>query len=189
MAAQSKTSRLVRSFRSEGSADLTPRVTMNVTHVHFETPANGKSVEASLAEFFGGQLPPPGIGRAAAAYGLNTTIGNALGNLEGDELNDPDEIMEAIRDRIETLKKGQWASDRVGGGRPSIVKMAFFDWRKSKGVKDSDEKIASLTAQWFEDETNFKKLQANPEFAVYLAQFKASRKKPEAGAAAADLLA
>ncbi len=178
-----KTPRLVRSFRSEGSEDLTPRVTETVIAINFVTPANGKSIEVPLSSF------PPGIQKAAMAYGLNATIGNAMGNLESEELDDPDEILEAVQERIKSLQAGKWAGERTGGGRPSIVWMAFTDWRKSNGVKDTEEKLAALRTQWFDDDANFKKLQANPEFSVYLAQFKASRKKPEAGAVSADLLA
>lgn len=183
MATQTKASRLVRSYRSKGSADLTPRVTETVEAIHFVTPANGKSVDAVISSF------PAGIQAAALAYGLNATIGNALGNLDDHDLEDPDRIMDAIQERIKSLQAGKWAGERTGGGRPSIVWMAFQAWRTSKGVKDTPEKLAALHTQWFEDEGNFKKLQANPEFAKYLVDFKASRKAPAATVASADLLA
>ncbi len=183
MATQTKASRLVRSYKSVGSADLTPRVTENVEAIHFVTPANGKSVDAVISSF------PEGIRSAALAYGLNATIGNALGNLDDSDLEDPDRIMDAIMERIKSLQAGKWAGERTGGGRPSIVWMAFQAWRASKGVKDSPEKLAALHTQWFDDDTAFKKLNANPEFAKYLVDFKASRKKPETVSATADLLA
>ena len=179
----SKTSRLVRQFKSS-KGELTPRVHEDVVTLVFSSPdVNGKSIEVPLSSF------PEGIRNAAMAYGLNTTIGSAMGNLEDAELDDPDHVIGAISERIKSLQAGKWAGERSGGGRPSIIWMAFVDWRRSKGVKDDEAKLASLHTNWFEDETNFKKLQANPEFAVFLAGFKASRKKPDAQAANAELLA
>ncbi len=183
-----KTSRLVRKFKSEGSADLTPRVTMNASGIVF-TVANGKSVEANLADFFGGVLPPAGIGRACAAYGLNATIGGATGNLDGEDLSDPDEVLDAITSRINTLKAGNWASERTGGGRPSMVWAAFQEFRQSKGIKDTPEKLSALHAQWFENEENHKSLLKNAEFSAFLAAHKAKKAKPGVAAANADLLA
>src|SRR5689334_22448050 len=110
-----KTSRLVRQFRSEGSAELTPRVTEKVVAIVFTTPANGKSIEVPVKSF------PASIQAMSLAYGLNATIGNALGNLDKDELEDPDVVMETLQDRVKTLQAGQWASERTGGGRPSMV--------------------------------------------------------------------
>lgn len=189
MADESKNaSRLVRQFKSVDGA-LTPRVTENAIGVVFTTPANQKSTEVSLADFCGGNLPPVGIGRMMLAYGANTTIGNALGNLDKTELDDPDEVMSALRDRIELLKAGKWASERVGGGRPSMVWQAFQEFRQSKGQKDDEVKLAALHAQWFDDDANNARLLANAEFAAFLASFKAKRKKPAEAAQSADLLA
>ncbi len=183
MATQSKTSRLVRSYKSVGSDTHTPRVTETVESIHFAVADGAKSVDAVINSF------PAGIQRAAMAYGLNATIGNALGNLDEKQLDDPDQVLDAIRERIQSLQAGKWAGERTGGGRPSIVWMAFQAWRSSKGVKDTPEKLEALHKNWFEDEGNFKKLQANPEFAKFLVDFKASRKAPAATVASADLLA
>lgn len=181
MADSKKTPRLVRQFKNEGSDELTPRVKENTIAIVFTTPANGKRVEVGVSSF------PQGIRNAALAYGLNATIGNAMGNLEDGELDDPDEIMEAIQGRVSDLQAGKWAGERTGGGRPSMIWQAFVEFRKSKGQKDDEAKLASLRTHWFEDDANFKALQANPDFSVYLAQFKASKKKTTTPTA--DLLA
>lgn len=181
MADSKKTPRLVRQFRNEGSDELTPRVKENTVAVVFTVPANGKRVEAPISSF------PKGIQTAALAYGLNATIGNAMGNLEDGELDDPDEIFDAIQTRINDLQAGKWTGERTGGGRPSLVWMAFQEFRKSKGQKDDEAKLAALHANWIENEANQKALCANEEFAPFLAKFKASRSKK--GSATADLLA
>lgn len=176
-----KTPRLVRQFKNEGSDELTPRVKENTIAIVFTTPANGKRVEVPVSSF------PQGIRNAALAYGLNATIGNAMGNLEDGELDDPDEIMEAINGRVSDLQAGKWAGERTGGGRPSMVWQAFQEFRKSSGKKDDEATLQKLHAQWIEDEANQKALLANVDFAPFFAKFKAARNKK--GSATADLLA
>lgn len=177
-----KTPRLTRQFKAIQTGELTPRVHDNVASIVFTTPANGKSVECPLSSF------PEGIQKAAMAYGLNATIGNAMGNLDDAELNDPDKIMDALQERIKSLQAGKWAGERTGGGRPSVIWAAFQAFRAKGGKKDTPETLAAAHAHWFEDEANFKALQANSDFSIFLAQFKASQKKTS-GPATADLLA
>lgn len=178
-----KTPRLTRQFKAIQTGELTPRVHENVASIVFTTPANGKSEEVPLSSF------PEGIQKAAMAYGLNATIGNAMGNLDDKQLEDPDEIMKALRERIKSLQAGKWAGERTSGGRPSLVWEGFQAFRKSKGLNDNEAKLAALHTQWFEDAENFKKLMKSyPAFTVFLAQFKAER-KPADAAPVSDLMA
>lgn len=178
-----KVSRLNRSFKA-ANGEMTPRVNGDVVAIHFETPANGKSFEVTLDSF------PPAIKVAALAYGLNATIGNAMGNLDDAELGDPDKVRDAIEKRIKSLQAGEWTGERTGGGRPSQVWEAFVAMRTERKSDVSEKRLADLHAQYFEDETGHKSLLANADFATYLAGYKA-RKKAGKGpvASSADLLA
>ncbi len=186
--AQTKISRITRRFKSESDPEgKSARTSNDVTHIIFTT-ANGKVLEIDLKTMFGGSLPPVSVGRAAAGAGVSNAVGGA-GLADDVNTDDPDEVMEAMVERNKALSAGRWTAEHRGGGRPSLVWLAFVEWRKSKGNNDNEAKLAALRAQWFENEDNFKAMQKNAEFAVYLANYKAKNAKPSAGSATADLLA
>ncbi len=186
-AAQTKTSRITRRFRSESDpSGKAARTSNDVTHIIFTT-ANGKELEVDLKAMFGGTLPPPSVGRASAGAGISNAVGGA-GLADDVNTDDPDAVREAMEERIKALNSGRWTAEHRGGGRPSNVWLAFIEWRKSKGQNDNDAKLAELRAHWIDDENNLKRLNKNPEFAAFLANFKAKASK-DSGPATAELLA
>ena len=76
--------------------------------------------EVDLAEMFGGKLPPASIGRAAAAFGLNTSIGNAANTATGHDgeaaSTTLEDIQDAVQKRIKSLSEGKWSAERAEFG-------------------------------------------------------------------------
>ena len=125
-----KSRSIKRSFISD-SGETSPRAT-NDTKTVVLTYENEQSHSLDLAQVFGGSLPGPCVGRAAAAFGLSTSLGNA-GNTaayakakETGEEADPDTIWEAVNDRLENILRGEWAEEREGAGPPTTLLIETF---------------------------------------------------------------
>lgn len=137
-------------------SDPTPqaRVGLDVNTIVF-TFRDGKGHEVDkitfpLAQAFGGSLPAPGVGRAAAAFGINTSAGNAGNTVkgEGGEAADLSERIEAIKARLETFSEGRWESERASatGPRTSMVLEAIKAVLDKGGRSDDYPKfVESLT--------------------------------------------
>src|SRR5689334_4312081 len=147
---------ITRLFVNESSAEPTPRAANDTTAVILRF-ANKYEIKYDLAEAFGGSLPAPSVGRAAAAFGLSTSLGNA-GNTAGAEAApvvgtdedgrpikgeaDPNDIIEAVEERLARLKEGTWAAEREGAGPPTTIMVeAFVEYRKVKGLSIDEARI------------------------------------------------
>jgi len=146
---------IVRSFISEAGEE-TPRATNDAKAVVL-TFANKYKIQYDLVDAFAGTLPAPSVGRAAAAFGLSTSLGNA-GNTAGAENApvvgtdedgrpikgeaDPNDIIEAVEERLARLKEGTWAAEREGAGPPTTIMVeAFVEYRKAKGLSFDEPRI------------------------------------------------
>lgn len=118
------------------------RCDTDVTHVGFAYTDGEESV-LDLKDVFGGSLPPPSVGRAAAAFGINTSAGNA-GNTVGKDATAA-EVREAIEARLETFTNGRWTSERAEGGpRPSMFFEALRQHRAASGRPADDAAMADF---------------------------------------------
>ena len=81
---------------------------------------------------------------------------------------------------MKALSAGRWTAEHRGGGRPSQVWQAFVDYRTENKADVSPKRLDALRAQYFDNEANFKLLQKDPLFSVYLAQWKARNTKADA---------
>lgn len=96
------------------SGEVTSRATLDVQKVVFEfTDAGGEPLIMNLDDLAGFSGLPDGVVRAAAAFGVNTSVGNTFGAIK----DNPVEARLAAEDRWGTLTDGEWASEREGGMR------------------------------------------------------------------------
>jgi hypothetical protein len=106
---------------------------------------------------------------AAAAFGLNTSVGNTFGAIA-----DPIEALEAAESRWETLRSGVWSSERHVGPRTTDLVEAVVRWYVSNGREISDDDRAKIVAT-VGDAAAAKALQADPEVGVHLAAIRKER--------------
>lgn len=129
-----------RTFRDEAGT-LEPRVMLDVTAVVFRFPHTGEELVMKLADL--GPLPPPGVLRAAAAFGINTSVGNVLGSV-----TDRADFHDACAARWETLISGSWSSDREFGPRIGHLIEAISRIKTRKdGMAPSKEWTDALRAK------------------------------------------
>lgn len=184
-----KASRIQRLFRHEGSDELTSRATNETTHVIFKVVKSGEEIIFPLSDLFSGKLPPPCVGRAAAAFGVNTSAGNMLTGVEDTE--DPEEIADAIKQRLAAFSAGRWSAERAGGGgRPRLVWLALIAFRQERGQPTDDNSMAKFHAM-LDDGEQVKKWMANANFLSHYLRIQAERqaKKAVVASSDADLLA
>ena len=118
-----------RLFIHDSDPTPAPRVGLDVNALVFSfRDGTGEEVERitfNFAQVFGGTLPPPGVGRAAAAFGINTSAGNAGNTVkgEGDAAATLADRIEAVKARLETFSEGRWESERPSatGPRTTLV--------------------------------------------------------------------
>ncbi len=204
---QKKTARINRRFRHEGSDELTSRATNETTHVVFEVvnhpntkpwvfdvkeaAADGPShgvIEFPLSLVFGGKLPPPCVARAAASFGINTSAGNMLTGVNNPD--DPEEVAEAIEQRLSSFAEGRWSAERAGGGgRPKLIWLALIRMRQNLGAPVDDNAMAKFKPM-LDDKEKVKEWMANAKFQAALASIQAERAAGQVSAAKdSDLLA
>jgi hypothetical protein len=181
---------IVRLFKNASSEELAGRAGLDCEAVIFKFPDDTEE-EVDLAEFFGGHLPPPCVGRAAAAFGLNTSIGNA-GNTAKEEDGSkasPETQIEAVKTRIEVLRQGKWASDAIGGGaRPSLLLAAIKEYREANKAPTDDEKMAEIRQKLRDDEELAKQWSKLPPIVAILDRMRAERNQANAKGDAKELL-
>ena len=141
---------------------------------------NGATGTVDMAKVFGGTLPPPSVGRAAAAFGVSTTIGNA-GNTAGaddkkarglkrEDDPDPEIVFNALMSRLEKVvppdgTEGEWTTARETGPRTSLMLEAIVAYRTAKGRPVNDEVLAKYRAS-LRDIDYVKRTMADPDFRV-----------------------
>jgi len=178
---------LTRLFEHESEPKVRPRADLDVTAVIFQYE-DGKSTRFSLADIFPGGLPKPCVARAAAAFGVNTSAGNAGNTLDSDA---PDDIRDAVEGRLELFSAGKWSQERQGGGpRTSILLEAIVEYRKGHGLPVGDSDLQKYRDR-FDDKDAVKAWMADPDFAKIYYQIQAQKRIQSAekkGGHAADLL-
>lgn len=129
---------------------------------------------------------PEGVLRAAAAFGINTSVGNTFG-----AISDPDDAIEAAEERWETLKSGRWSAERETGPRTSDLIEAVCRAREERGQPVADDFRDNLRAK-FADPAYVKAVEGDPRIAVHVAAIRKeraedrARKAQERAAAAGD---
>ena len=193
--AEAKTTkgRVLRRLFAHDDGSVTGRAGLDVNTVIFKLE-DEREIRDELAKYFGGKLPPPCVGRAAAAFGINTSAGNVVGTLERERDEDgkitgtphPDDVFEALNDRLETFKAGRWAEESAAGGpRTSLMLETAIKFRKEVQGKDSDPDWLAKTRERFEDDKDFtKKLLSDPQFRAIHEGIKLERAQARATAAA-----
>jgi len=155
-----------RWFLTESNpTERVPRATNDVTIVGF-TFADGTESQIDLKDVFGGSYPPVSVGRAAAAFGINTSAGNAANTAEE---KTPAGLKDAVDARLETFGEGRWSAERAEGGpRSSLFFDALLEYRRQNGADISEAKMAALRTT-FADAEQRKAALANGAFKkVYL---------------------
>jgi hypothetical protein len=104
--------------------------------------ASGKKVELALAEIIKDQsvidwlAEHAPIAIRAALFGLKTTVGNAVTSVKN---GSPDEMLQAIENRKETLIEGEWREGGERGPSPKLVLEAMLNWYAGKTGKQANE--------------------------------------------------
>jgi hypothetical protein len=183
---------LTRLFIHESDKTPRPRAGLDVTEIVFKY-ADEQETRVPLAQFFGGTLPAPGVGRAAAAFGINTSAGNTIGTLERErdasgKLAEPDpaDVKAAVEDRLETFAAGRWAAEEGSGG-PGVGTrlLSLIKFREMSG-KSADEAWKASKRQQLEEDPNFwKTLMSHDGFRAVHEGLVAERAAAKAKAASA----
>jgi len=172
---QSKERSIFRLFRDE-DGKIGSRATENVVAIGFKY-ADDEESWIDLAKVFGGNLPPPSVGRAAAALGVSTSAGNAGGSVAKAAGHNPEVIREAVEKRLETFvpedgSPGEWSAERDSGGpRTSVLLEALKAYRQQHNADTSDAKMAELREK-LKDEEWRKKYLSHQDFQAVLLKVK-----------------
>jgi len=162
---------LTRLFIHESDKTPRPRAGLDVTDIVFKY-ADDHETRVPLAQYFGGTLPAPGVGRAAAAFGINTSAGNTIGTLERErdasgKLAEPDpaDVKAAVEDRLETFTAGRWAAEEGAGGPGVGTRLLSLIAYREKSGKTADETWKAKMRERLEEDKDFwKSLVANDAF-------------------------
>lgn len=127
-----KMNRLYITRSGEETAKLTP----DVASVVWEVVGSGERVQLDLGDLFPEGMPAPCVGLCAAAFGVNTAVGNTVGNTR-----DTTEMVRRLRDRASAISEGEWASGREGGPRMRFVLEAWRQSLEARGHSVSDEQV------------------------------------------------
>lgn len=103
--------RTLRRLYRNRDGEVTKRLSDQVAGVILETISGGHRVDADLAQLFGGSLPEPSMGLCAAAFGMNTVLGNEIA---GKDKSDPAALATAISERLGAIYEGEWSEGRQG---------------------------------------------------------------------------
>lgn len=104
--------------------------------------ASGKKVEltiheiikdSSVVDWLAEHAP---IAIRAMLFGLKTTVGNAVTSVKN---GSPDEMLQAIEQRKETLVDGEWREGGERGPSPKLVLEAMLQWYQGKTGKQASE--------------------------------------------------
>lgn len=151
------------------------RATTSVQGFRIELVENSQVFEHSLSDFSEDVL------RAAAAFGIVTSVTNAIG---GKNLS-VEERAELIEDRLATFLEGEWASERQSGPRSSQLLDAIVQVRLDNGKESSQEWKDAMSIKLKDDEEARKGYMNNPLIRAALEKIKAEAAAKRAQAAAA----
>ena len=187
-ATKSKRARiLTRLFLHDGEEHPKPRAGLNVNTIIFKYEDETET-RVPLAPFFGGTLPPASVGRAAAAFGINTSAGNTIGTLEKDDDGNvhPADVKEAVEDRLKTFEAGRWADEAAGVGPGTTLRLDTLVKFKTEVLKSeaTDEWVKTMRQKLEDDKDWWKTLMSDPSFRSVHEALKAERATARAKAAA-----
>lgn len=117
---------------------------------------------------------PPGVMRAAAAFGINTSVGNTFG-----AERDPNEAYQLACDRWATLREGDWSADRQTGPRTSDLVEALCRYSATQG-HTVDEAFRARLKQKCGDEAQRKAWESNAQVQVHLMALRKERAEENA---------
>lgn len=182
MAETRKTVLKRRFVGSKNPAEDSPRADVDVEKIIFTFEENGEIREVHLSDFSDGIL------RAAAAFGLNTSLGNAVNTAksEAGEGVEPTatERIGAFDDRLAGLKAGTWSAERAEGGpRMGVFREALVDYRAANKAPVDDASIEAVLAKVAASDDLKKNFLKDEVFAAYYKAVQA-RKATEAASAA-----
>ena len=104
VAVSKRAAKCSRTFR-DSKGEQTSRASADTRAVIFTFAGTNKILEMALDDL------PEAILRAAAAFGINTSVGNTFGGTP-----DADEAFELAESRWERLKEGEWSAERGESG-------------------------------------------------------------------------
>lgn len=139
----------------------------------------------------GVDVSKPSVARAAAAFGVSTTAGNAGNTAAAAEgTDDPEFIKAEVDDRLDTIAPsdgtpGVWAAEREAGApRTGLLLEAFTAYRKAELGKDADPEWLAKTRERLQDKDFVKKLQTDAKFKGHLERIKLEKATARAAKAA-----
>jgi len=158
----------------------TSKLTPEVAGVVWEVIETKERVQLDLSELFADKiLPAPSLGMCAAAFGINTAVGNTVGNTR-----DPREMVKRLSDRVESILDGEWSSGREGGPNLKYVLEAWASSLRDRGHSVTDELLASMRKAILDGTTTTKDVLANNDVASKYAALEAERAVAKAKAVA-----
>lgn len=135
----------------------------------------------------------PSVARAAAAFGVSTSAGNAGNTAAAAEgTDDPEFIRGEVEDRLDTIapndgSPGVWAAEREAGApRTGLLLEACIAFRKQHSNKDADPQWLADTRTKLQDKDFVKNLQGDGRFKAILEQLKLKKAEERAAKAAAS---
>ena len=182
MAEAEKTTRTLRRLYQNRDGEVTKRLSDQVAATILETVNGGHRVEAHLAKLFPeGKLPDPCMGLAAAAFGMNTVLGNEIA---GKEKDDPAALAGMIQDRWETIVEGEWSEGR-GGPRSKDILDAWKRDAEDRGKTVTEAAIEKMRQRLLTGEVNSKDLLNVPSINAWHEKIKTDRQNERFNAALA----
>lgn len=134
------TTRTLKRLYLDRDGNVTKKLGENVVAVILETVSGAHRTHADLAALFPDGLPNPCMGLAAAAFGLNTVLGNEIA---GKDKSDPMALATLIRERWEAIREGEWSEGRQGP-RIKDVLLAWAEDAKERGLPITEDGLLSL---------------------------------------------
>ena len=169
----------VREAASRGKREKADRIFLDSNGKEF--PRTFEGVQAVEFRFKNGHklhMPldslPEGILRAAAAFGINTSVGNTFGAIE-----DLEDALEAAESRWEQLCRGVWSAERSTGPRTGDLLEALCRALAGIGKRVTEADREGLEKQ-LEDAAFAKSVGSDPQVAVHLAAIRKERAEERA---------
>ena len=168
-------------FFLDESGEASPRAGLTSTAGRIVFVETGDTLEFAYEEL------TPEIRRAAALFGIMTSVTNTVGRAD----MTVDEMVDAATARLEAIvQDGRWSAERQSGPRTGDLVEAAARWYAERNKEFSAETRAAISqklADENEGDAYRKKLLANESFAAHFAAIKAERAAERASKAKAKL--
>jgi hypothetical protein len=158
----------------------TKKITPNVAKVVIRIKATGESVTISLGDLAPGKtLPEPSMLLCAAAFGINTVIGNQVAGA-----TDPAEMIGRMTERADAIVEGEWSSGREG----PRISHTLDAWKASlarRNIAVTDDDLAAMKEEITSGSATTTALLANDDIRAEYDAAAAQRMMEKAKASAA----